>query len=213
MLNLSCVVVAWLCFFPFAVIHSLCCSALLPHKHKQFNLFWLSKTSTCSNSLRFYYSSFVLLTRSAPSIAANFAFPVSQWSSFIFIQHVTLALLLMCKVQEEKCDEKRISWMWNKKERCMHGRQGGRDESMSTMFLNWANADTRQGWMLSCFVCFPCCCFARPNFFFHFFFFHSAQPPKTKSSQATFYSTVTPSRLIWKLNFQSAESRLCWSNI
>lgn len=48
---------------------------------------------------------------------------------------------------------------------------------------------------------------------FLFFFFHSAQPPKTKSSQATFYSTVTPSRLIWKLNFQSAESRLCWSNI
>lgn len=63
-------------------------------------------------------------------------------------------------------------------------------------------------------VFFPCCCFARPNFFLRiFFFFHSAQPPKTKSSQATFYSTVTPSRLIWKLNFQSAESRLCWSNI
>lgn len=91
----------------------------------------------------------------------------------------------------------------------MHGRQGGRDESMSTMFLNWANADTRQGWMLSWFVCFPCCRCARPNFFLRFFF-HFPLSPTTKNEKlsSNFLLNSNSKQIDMKIKFSK-----CWESL
>lgn len=93
--------------------------------------------------------------------AANFTFPsVAMELLHIHSACDSLSCVRCRKRRKKKCDEKRISWMWNKKQPCAGMGWVDVDDVSKLSHPAPLSLDTRQGWMLSrsCFsVCYCLC--------------------------------------------------------